>query len=359
MTQTTHGMAGNGAGAGRGAGAGTGTGAGRGAGTGTGTGAGKGARTGTGGGAGFTYRTDHLEAADHARVATYTWLPASGVRPRALVQIAHGAAEHGLRYDRFARFLAGHGYAVVASDHRGHGATAVSTGGYGVAGDDGWRAIVADIKAIGDRVRAEHPGAPLVLLGHSLGSMLARDCAQEYGSELAGLILSGTFRSLPGAETESGIADLEQEIAERGRAALSSFIPDLFASFNDPYPHRTGFEWLSRDEAEVDAYAADERCGFAFSAGLALDWVRAVRKINDPRNLARIPARLPVHIAVGTEDPCNQRMTLVYELLEDFRYLGTEDLSWRAYEGARHEILNETNRDEVQHDLLEWLDKHV
>ncbi|MFG2193767.1 alpha/beta fold hydrolase [Streptomyces sp. NPDC048639] len=310
-------------------------------------------------GTGTAYRTSYVETPDGVRVATYTWLPTAGARPRALVQIAHGAAEHGLRYDRFARFLAAHGYAVVASDHRGHGATAAATGGYGVAGDDGWRAIVADLKAIGDRARAKHPETPLILLGHSLGSMLARDCAQEYGEQLSGLILSGTFRSLPGAETESAIDALEREIAERGRAALSSFIPDLFASFNDPYTHRTGFEWLSRDESEVDAYAEDERCGFAFSAGLALDWVRATRKINDPRNLARIPARLPVHIAVGTEDPCNQRMTLVYELLEDFRHLGTEDLSWRGYEDARHEILNETNRDEVQQDLLEWMDKHV
>ncbi|MFD7500230.1 alpha/beta fold hydrolase [Streptomyces sp. NPDC059850] len=324
---------------------------------------------------GITHRTDHLTAPDGARVATYTWQPEAGP-VRAVVQIAHGAAEHARRYDRFARFLAGHGYAVVASDHRGHGATAESTGGLGVvatagasagasaddpAGDEGdaWRAIVADLRAIGARARADHPGAPLVLLGHSMGSMLARDCAQEYGGELAGLILSGTFRSLPGAEIEGALAAIEQEIAERGPTALSTFVPTLFASFNDPYEFGTGFEWLSRDQAEVAAYAADDHCGFPFSTGLSLAWLRAVRKINDPRHQARIPAELPVHLAVGTEDPCNQRMTLVYELLEDFRYGGTRNLSWKGYQGARHEILNETNRDEVQQDLLEWLEKHI
>ncbi|WKX69420.1 alpha/beta hydrolase [Streptomyces sp. XD-27] len=307
---------------------------------------------------GTPHRTGHLHAPDGVRVATYTWLPENG-QPRALVQIAHGAAEHALRYDRFARFLAAHGYAVIASDHRGHGATAQTAGGYGVVGEDSWRAIVSDLRAIGDQARAEHPGLPLVLFGHSLGSMLARDSAQEYGEELAGLILSGTFRSFPGVETEEAVAHVEREIAQRGRTALSTFIPALFASFNDPYEFGTGFEWLSRDAAEVAAYAADERCGFPFSAGLSLDWVRAVRKINDPRNQARIPATLPVHIAVGTEDPCNQRMTLVYELLEDFRYIGTRDLTWKSYQGARHEILNETNRDEVQEDLLAWLDRHV
>ncbi|WP_030612587.1 alpha/beta fold hydrolase [Streptomyces sclerotialus] len=301
---------------------------------------------------------DFHEAPDGTRVATYTWLPGTG-HPRALVQIAHGAAEHARRYDRFARFLTAHGYGVLASDHRGHGATAASTGGRGVVGEDAWRRTVDDLKAIGDTARGLHPGVPLVLLGHSMGSMLARDYAQEYADGLAGLILSGTFRTLPGAEIEGAIEALEAEAARQGRTALSDFIPRLFSSFNDPYPHRTGFEWLSRDEAEVDAYVADEHCGFPFCTGLALDWVRAVRKVNDPANLARTPRDLPVHLAVGDQDPCNQRMTLVYELLEDFRYLGTEDLTWKAYPDARHEILNETNRDEVQRDLAEWLDKRV
>ncbi|MFE6157591.1 alpha/beta fold hydrolase [Streptomyces sp. NPDC056486] len=315
------------------------------------------------------YTAGLVNAADGVPVATYTWLPEGG-RPRAFVQIAHGAGEHALRYDRFARHLVAHGYGVIASDHRGHGATAQATGGYGVTGSsadasaagpsfDSWRAIVDDLKAIGDQVRTLNPGTPLFLLGHSMGSHLARDYAQEFPDGLAGLILSGTFRSLPGVGIEESIVRLEREIAEDDRESLSSYLPELFAAFNDPYPHRTGFEWLSRDEAEVDAYVADERCGFPFSAGLCLDWVRAVRKMNDPRNLARVPADLPVHIAVGTEDPCNQGMTLVHELLEDFRYVGLDDLTWRGYEGARHEILNETNRDEVQEDLTDWLDKRV
>lgn len=304
------------------------------------------------------HRPGLLTAADGTGVATYTWLPEQ-TRPRAFVQIAHGAAEHALRYDRFARHLTAHGYGVVASDHRGHGATAQYTGGYGVAGDDAWRSVVDDLKAVGDQVRDLYPGTPVLLLGHSLGSMLARDYAQEYSDGLAGLILSGTFRSLPGVESDASVALLEREIAEHGRSALSTFVPDMFATFNDPYPFRTGFEWLSRDEAEVDAYVSDERCGFPFSAGLSLDWVRAVRKLNDPRQLARIPTDLPVHVVVGTEDPCNQRMTLVYELLEDLRYVGIEDLTWKGYEGARHELLNETHRDEVQDDLTSWLDEHV
>ncbi|HEV7626372.1 MAG TPA: alpha/beta hydrolase [Streptomyces sp.] len=309
-------------------------------------------------------RQDHTAAADGTQIATYTWLPddaeGAGRQPRALVQIAHGAAEHAQRYDRFARFLGRYGYAVVASDHRGHGATAAHTGGYGVVGASGWRATVEDLKAVGDRVRAELPdGTPLALLGHSMGSQLARDYAQEHGQDLTGLLLSGTFRSLPGCEPETAVRRLEGEIERAGRDALSDFVPDLFSSFNNPYEHRTGFEWLSRDEDEVDVYVADERCGFPFSAGMSLDWVLGSRKINDPAQLGRIPRDLPVHIAVGDQDPCNQGMTLVYELLEDFRYLGLREVTWNGYSGARHEILNETNRTEVHTDLLQWLNAHM
>ncbi|MDT0269611.1 alpha/beta hydrolase [Streptomyces sp. DSM 44915] len=303
-------------------------------------------------------RADFSTARDGVPVATYSWPPAHGGRPHAVVQLVHGAAEHALRYDRFARELAEHGYAVLASDHRGHGATAAHTGGYGAVGASGWRATVEDLRLVGDRARETYPGVPLVMLGHSMGSQLARDYAQEYGESLQGLVLSGTFRSLPGCEPASAVAALQEEIEHGGRDAPSSFVPELFASFNDAFPRRTGFEWLSRDPAEVDAYVADERCGFAFSAGLSLDWVLGVRKINAPEQQARVPRGLPVHVAVGAQDPCHSGLTLVYELLEDFRYHGTREVSWRAYPQARHEILNETNRAEVQTDLLNWLDRH-
>ncbi|MGW1685516.1 alpha/beta fold hydrolase [Streptomyces albidoflavus] len=303
------------------------------------------------------HRPGVLSAHDGVAVATYTWLPEG--RPRASVQIAHGAAEHAQRYDRFARHLTAHGFGVVASDHRGHGATAPLTGGFGVTGEDGWRSVVTDLKAVGDQLRALYPGAPVLLLGHSMGSMLARDYAQEYPDDLAGLLLTGTFRALPGADPVRDTARLEREIEAHGPGHISSFVPELFAAFNEPYPHRTGYEWLSRDEAEVDAYAADEACGFPFSAGFSLDWVRASQKVNDPAHLARMPADLPVHVAVGSDDPCHQSMAQVDALLADLRGAGVEDLTFTAYEGARHEILNETNRDEVQDDLTRWLDAHA
>ncbi|MCF3963536.1 alpha/beta fold hydrolase [Streptomyces fuscigenes] len=304
------------------------------------------------------YTPGMLTAHDGIQIAGYTWLPESG-RPRALIQIAHGAAEHALRYDRFARLLTDHGYGVLATDLRGHGATA--NGGFGAAGADGdtWRADVADLRTAGEKARTLFPDVPVFLLGHGMGAMLARDYAQEHPDDLAGLILTGAARTLPGCEIAEAAVRLELEIEKEGRDARSPFLADLFASFNEGFEHRTGFEWLSRDESEVDAYAEDERCGFPFSAGLALDWVLGVRKINDPRALARVPADLPVHLAVGEQDPSHQGMTLLYELLEDYRYLGTRDLTWKAYPGARHEVLNETNRDEVHRDLTDWIGERV
>ncbi|ARQ67733.1 alpha/beta fold hydrolase [Streptomyces marincola] len=303
-------------------------------------------------------RADDTIAPDGVPVATYTWLPERGTA-RAWVQLAHGAAEHALRYGRFARHLTAHGYAVIASDHRGHGATAARTGGYGVAGPSAWRAVVADLHAVGERARTELPGLPHVLFGHSMGSQLARDYAQEHGTALDGLILCGTFRSLPGCETGTAAAQLAEEVERGGPAAPSAFVTDLFSAFNDPYPRRTGFEWLSRDPGEVDAYVADERCGFPFGAGLSLDWVLGVRKINDPVAQARLPRELPVHLVVGDQDPCHAGLSLFYELIEDFRYIGTRDLTWRTYPGARHEILNETNAEEVRSDLTAWLDERT
>jgi alpha-beta hydrolase superfamily lysophospholipase len=277
--------------------------------------------------------------------------------PKAAVIVVHGMAEHAERYARFAAELAAHGYAVYAPDHRGHGRTAGGTESLGWAGEDGWNGIVRDLERLASIVRERHSDAPLFLLGHSMGSMLAQRFAQLHGAELAGLILSGTTGSAP--NLGAGIAAAAAVRMLRGDRAPSPLQRVMFADFNQPFERRTGFEWLSRDAAEVQKYVDDPRCGFTFSNRLMLDMLRGYAETWKPANERRIPAGLPVLMFSGARDPVVGGGKNVAKLAERYRALGLRDVQVAIYPDARHETLNETNRDEVVRDVLAWLDAHA
>jgi alpha-beta hydrolase superfamily lysophospholipase len=273
--------------------------------------------------------------------------------PRGVIIIAHGMAEHALRYRRFAGEVAGRGYAVYAPDHRGHGRTA-GDANLGWGGDDGWNGMLRDLERLAEHVRAEQPGVPLVLFGHSMGSVLAQRFAQLHGDELAGLVLSGSFGSAP--NIGAGIAAAHAARLVRGDRAPSPLQRTMFAGFNKPFPQRTGFEWLSRDDVEVRKYAGDPRCGFTFSNRLMLDMLRGYVETWKPENERRVPATLPVLLFSGALDPVGRQTQSVTTLAARYRALGLTDVEVIFYPDARHEMLNETNRDEVVHDVLTWLD---
>ncbi|HEV3087184.1 MAG TPA: alpha/beta hydrolase [Candidatus Elarobacter sp.] len=277
--------------------------------------------------------------------------------PKAAVIVAHGMAEHAERYARFAGELAAHGYAAYAPDHRGHGRTAGSADRFGWAGADGWNGIVRDLERLAAIVRARHPGVPLFLFGHSMGSMLAQRFAQLHGDELAGMILSGTTGSAP--NLGAGIAAASAVRLVGGDRAPSPLQRVMFADFNKPFEHRTGFEWLSRDDAEVQKYVGDPRCGFTFSNRLMLDMLRGYAEAWKPANERRIPPSLPVLMFSGARDPVGGAGKAVAQLAERYRALGLSDVRVVIYPDARHETLNETNRDEVVRDVLAWLDAHT
>ncbi|HEY6234620.1 MAG TPA: lysophospholipase [Candidatus Elarobacter sp.] len=278
--------------------------------------------------------------------------------PKAAVVVAHGMAEHAARYGRFADALAAGGYAVYAPDHRGHGRTAGGDEHLGWAGLDGWNAMLRDLDRLTALVRELHPGTPLVLFGHSMGSVLAQRFAQLHGDRLAGLILSGTFGAAP--NIGAGIAAASALRLFRGDRAPSSLQHTMFAGFNKPFaPGRTGFEWLSRDDAEVQKYADDPRCGFTFSNRLLVDMLRGYVSTWQPANERTIPVALPVLFFSGALDPVGANTRAVTALAERYRALGLRDVQVTFYPGARHETLNETNRDEVVRDVLGWLDTHV
>jgi alpha-beta hydrolase superfamily lysophospholipase len=249
--------------------------------------------------------------------------------------------EHVLRYEPLAADLTGAGFAVVGQDHRGHGATA-RDGRWGELGPGGWDELVRDIGRVSDRVRADLPGLPLVLLGHSMGSFAAQQYVLDHGDELAGLVLTGTAA----LDLLEPALDLDQPLE------LSAFN----AAFE---PARTDYDWLSRDEAQVDAYVADPRCGFGLSQEAGRQMFVSARQVGDPQRLGRVRSDLPVYVAVGDRDPVNGALTLVEGLVQRLRDAGLTDVTLRVHEGARHEVFNETNREEVVADLLAWLDRVV
>ncbi len=292
--------------------------------------------------------------------------PADGVR--AVVVVAHGMAEHGARYARFGQALSARGYAVYAPDHRGHGRTAGGDERLGWAGADGWNGMVRDLERLLELVREAHAGVPVVLFGHSMGSVLAQRVAQLRGRELAGLILSGTFGAAPGLAL--AIAAASALAFGPGARKPSPLLKQRFADFNRPFAAAaetgaadgnaaTGFEWLSRDAAEVRKYVDDPWCGFAFSNRLTLDMLRGYGDVWKPANEARLPKELPVLLFAGERDPVGDNTVAVRALAARYHALGLRDVRTVFYPDARHETLNETNRDEVTHDVLTWLDERT
>ena len=299
-----------------------------------------------------------VRATDGTPIHVNRWLPEGS--PRAAVQVAHGMAEHSDRYGRFAEALTAAGFAVYAGDHRGHKGTASTHDEEGYFADkDGWATAVGDLVSITETIRAEQPGLPVVLFGHSMGSFLSRAYAAEpAGRELAGLVLSGTAGD-PGALGAVGgvIASLQGRI--RGRRHRSGLMNTLsFGQYNAAFkPNRTEFDWLSRDPAEVDKYIADEWCGNVFTAGFYADLLGGLRAINSDALVAKVPHDLPILILSGDQDPVGDNGKGPTAVAEQYRRAGVTDVTLTLYPGGRHEMLNETNRDEVTTDIVEWIDR--
>jgi alpha-beta hydrolase superfamily lysophospholipase len=302
-----------------------------------------------GGASAFTFANDGVD------VVVDRTLP--GGATKAVVVIAHGMAEHAARYARFAGELAARGYAVYAPDHRGHGRTAGGDDRLGWAGEDGWNGMLRDLARLAGLVRERHPGVPLILFGHSMGSVLAQRFAQLHGAGLRGLILSGTFGSAP--NIGPGIAAAQVLALARGGRGPSPLQRTMFADFNKAFSAQPGFAWLSGDAAEVRKYVDDPRCGFTFSNRLLLDMLRGYVQTWKPRNERAVPRELPVLLFSGELDPVGRNTAAVKELAERYRALGLRDVTVRFYPGGRHEMLNESNRDEVVRDVLAWLDARV
>jgi len=283
----------------------------------------------------FTY-----PAKDGTEIVGYRWDPAG--QPRGAVQLTHGMGEHMQRYDALARALTGHGLVVYGQDHRGHGATARHADELGQLGPDGWSQLVGDIDLLVSRIRDEQPGLPLVLLAHSMGSFAVQQYLLDHSDRVDAVVLTGT----------TALDQLEP--------ALDLDTPIDLAVFNAAFaPARTEFDWLSRDEAIVDAYIADSRCGFGIDTDAAKDMFAGARRMADPDQVAAVRPDLPLYIAAGELDPVNANLALLNVLVDRYRAAGLTDVTVRTYPDARHEILNETNRDEVVASIIDWIEQVI
>ncbi|MGL4177364.1 MAG: lysophospholipase [Dermatophilaceae bacterium] len=302
--------------------------------------------------------TTTVTATDGTGLFTHRWVPEVPVR--AVVQVSHGMAEHSARYARLAEALTASGYAVYAGDHRGHGVTGGDDDHGYLADDDGWGTVVRDLRRVTALAREEQPGRPVFLLGHSMGSFLARAYVIEDGRDLAGLVLSGTAGD-PGVIGKVGLGVARAEARVRGARHVSTLMTTLsFGQYNAAFrPNRTEFDFLSRDADEVDAYVADPRCGATFTSGFYADLLGGLAAVNDRRQVARVRRDLPVLLLAGDQDPVGARGKGVVQVRDQYLSAGLTDVTMTLYPGARHEIFNETNRDQVTADLLAWLDAHL
>lgn len=269
-------------------------------------------------------------ASDGLPITAYAWTAAT---PEAVVVIVHGAAEHALRYDRFARALNAAGFTVWAADQRGHGASP-GPKGLGDFGQAGWDGMVADIGQLIQLAREAFPGLPIVLFGHSQGAAASRHFAPLGSNTIDALVLSGT-----------GV----REPLKEGEAP-----PNWNAAFA---PGRTGYEWLSRDEAEVNKYVADPLCGFEKQHVKVAGSRANLSVLADPEQHRKIRSDLPVLFVAGDTDPINRNLEGLHTIERWWRTGGVKQIDTLYYKGGRHEMLNETNRDQVTSDIIDWMRK--
>lgn len=304
----------------------------------------------------FTFTAD-----DGKELFVHRFLPDEGTRVKAIVHMAHGMAEHGARYGRAAEALTRAGYAVYADDHRGHGKTEKSADDLGfIAEQGGFYRVVKDLVELIAHEKKAHPGVPAVLFGHSMGSFYTQLFLIEHGKEIAGAVLSATSGK-PSLLASAGrvVARIERlRLGARGKSAVLNKLS--FDQFNGPFkPNRTAFDWLSRDPVEVDKYIADPLCGFVCTTSLWVDLLDTLGEIADPARQRHIPKELPIYVMAGSEDPVGEQTKSIDQLLGAYRAAGLKKVEHRYYPGGRHEMLNETNRDEVVADLVRWLDAHT
>ena len=282
-------------------------------------------------------------------------------KPRAVVQIAHGIAEHIDRYKPFMEFLADNGFVVAGNDHLGHGKSIRVPEEQGFfAEKDGWWHVVDDMDKLHDIMSKEYPELPYVLFGHSMGSFLTRTYLIKHPDKYDAVILSGTGHQSPalvlgGNAAATVMAKLNGAMGD-GTKLDSLAFGSYLSKIENP---RTKFDWLSRDSEQVDKYIADPLCGFVGKISLYRDMMQGIKFITDKKNIAQMNKEKPVYFMSGDGDPVGDYGKGVERAYKAFCDAGLHDVFMRLYPGGRHEMLNETNKEQVYQDILNWLNEKI
>ncbi len=294
-----------------------------------------------------------------SRIHAAEWTPDGP--PVAVLQIAHGVAEYGMRYAPFAEFLTEHGFVVVANDHLGHGLSAEKDAETLYFGPhDGWKHVVDDMYALRCRTKEKYPDLPYFLMGHSMGSFLTRTYLIRYPGTVDAAIIMGTGQQSP-AIVAGGRAIAKAAGKRHGFIAHSPRVESLaFGAYNKAFaPNRTEVDWLSVSENNVDSYIADPLCGQKTSIGLFYEMLGGIRFVSAQKNINSMNLNTPILFIAGDRDPVGEMGKGVKRAYSAFRRAGVRDVELKLYKGLRHEILNEDCRAVVYNDLLAWMQKHL
>lgn len=288
-----------------------------------------------------------------------SYLPENG-EIRAVFQIAHGMAEHLERYEAFADVLCSKGIAVYINDHLGHGGSVQNKNELGYFGKkDGWKSFVEDCHKLTEIAKKENPGKPYIFFGHSMGSFVARAYSFSYADEITAAIYCGTAGPNPAAG--AGILITNIVSALKGDHHRSKLIDKIgFGAYNSKFEGRTPFDWLSRDNFQVDKYIADEYCGFLFTAAGYRDLFSLLSYVSTKQWFSGLSKKLPVLLIAGAMDPVGDYSKGVDKVYESLKAQGKDNVRKIIYPDARHEILNESACfDKVCEDVTLWIDEII